>query len=114
MSLPLDLGPILRAIDGAAKTQDIEQLSALAGLFSTFYDTVRRHLAMTLCGSVTSPKESGKLLSVQQASELTGLRPSFFYRNAHTMSCARRPSPGRLMFLESELINWAAQRGRLQ
>ena len=104
MPLPLDIVPILRAVTLAIESQDVEKLLLLAGIFESLLESVRKPLARTLCGSVTEPIERGRLLSVKEAAAQTGLPASYFYRHATRLSSARRPSPGRLMFLESALI----------
>jgi hypothetical protein len=119
---PFDLRSLVAAIEAASLANDFVTLAAISGLLNCLTEKCRAQLDRTVGGSVMPPENEGRLLDVQQAARATGwspdhphsgLCPQWFYRNSISFRSLRRPSPGKIRFLESLLIEELRERGRL-
>lgn len=119
--LPPEVSALVESIESAMQREDIAKLAMYSAVLRCLHERCFSSLNRTLSGSVTPPSNEGHLLDVQQAAKLTGwtpetrsgLCPQWFYRNAVRLRSTRRPSRGKLLFLESVLISELRELGRL-
>ncbi len=65
-------------------------------------------LGATGSGPPPTPPEMDYWLTVEEAADLTGLPPRWFYRHWKTLPFARKPSRKALRFSEAGLRRWLA------